>query len=90
MLNLYVVPKANKPVQIDGTQQQEIIDLLTDMGILGYESSPGEYGPGLGVSKLFHSDYASLLSRRTHVRKFSNRDSSKKLFLTSRSSTRGF
>ena len=56
MLNLYVVPKANKPVQIDGAQQQEIIDLLNNMGILGYESSPGEYGPGLGVSKLFHSD----------------------------------
>ena len=32
MPNLYVVPKANKPVQIDGTQQQEIIDLLTDKG----------------------------------------------------------
>ena len=56
MLNLYVVPKCNNPVHLDSEKRTQVIVLLTSMGILGRASSKDEYGPGLEVSKLFHSD----------------------------------
>ena len=56
MLNLYVVPKCNKPVYLDEDKRAQVIGLLTSMGILGRVSSPHEFGPGLGVAKLFHND----------------------------------
>jgi hypothetical protein len=56
MLNLYVVPKCNNPVYIDADKRAQVIELLTRMGILGRASSADEYGPGLEVAKLFHSD----------------------------------
>ena len=56
MLNLYLVPKCNKPLHIDSSQHEQIVGLLTSMGIIGSASSLNEYGPGLAVAKLFHSD----------------------------------
>ncbi len=43
-------------MQITSDQRGELVSLLTSMGIIGRASAPNEYGPGLGVAKLFHND----------------------------------